>query len=112
MSLRLFTPVLDGIQKLGIYPGQARQLLSVELIGLTLVTVDQPGLARIGYQYLVAQAFEDPVHPARVSADFDGDLHLFGQHRRDEASAEVLRGGAQSLPSSTSSPLSVSRTHR
>src|SRR3712207_6101134 len=37
VSLRLFTPVLDGIQELGIYPGQARQLLSVELIGLTLV---------------------------------------------------------------------------
>jgi hypothetical protein len=92
VSLRLFTPVLDGIQKLGIYPGQARQLLSVELIGLTLLTVDQPGLARIGYHYLVAQAFEDPVHPARVSADFDGDLQLL---LGVEAAAEVLRGGAQ-----------------
>ena len=55
-------------------------------------TVDQPGLARIGYQYLVAQAFEDPVHPARVSADFDGDLQLL---LGVEAAAEVLRGGAQ-----------------
>ena len=44
-------------------------------------------------QYLVAQeAFEDPLHPARVSADFDGDLQLL---LGVEAAAEVLRGGAQ-----------------
>src|SRR5215216_7148540 len=92
MSLGLLAAMLYGIQKLGIGSGKTRQLLGVELVGLTLVAVDQPCLARIGHQNLVTAVMEDPVHPGRVGTDFDGDLHLLP---RVEAATEVVWGSTQ-----------------
>jgi hypothetical protein len=54
MSLGVFASVLEWVQELRIQTCQAGQVLSIDLIGLTLVGVDEPRLARIGYQYLVA----------------------------------------------------------
>jgi hypothetical protein len=40
VSLRLFSPMLYRVQKLGIDSGQARKLLDIQLVGLMLVAVD------------------------------------------------------------------------
>src|SRR5215218_9590779 len=92
VSLRLFSPMLYWVEKLGIDSGQARKLLGIELVGLMLVAVDQARLARVGDKYLVSALFEDPVHPVRMSTDLDGDLHLlFGV----KAAAEIVGSRAQ-----------------
>jgi hypothetical protein len=84
--------MLHRIQKLGIGPGKTGQLLGIELVGLTLVGVDQPCLAGVGHQHLVTALLEQAAHPGRVGSDLYGDLELpFGV----EAPPESLRGGAQ-----------------
>jgi hypothetical protein len=40
VSLRPFSPMLYRVEELGIYPGQARKLLGIELVSLMLVTID------------------------------------------------------------------------
>ncbi len=40
VSLRRLSPMLYRVEELGIYPGQARKLLGIELVGLMLVTID------------------------------------------------------------------------
>jgi hypothetical protein len=54
MSLRVFAPVLEWVQQLRIYSCQAGEVLGVNLVGLTLVGVDEPQLPSIGHKYLVA----------------------------------------------------------
>ena len=54
MGLALLAPVLEGVQELRVHSSQASQILSVYLIGLALVGVDEPQFAGIGHQYLVA----------------------------------------------------------
>ena len=58
VSLGLCAAVLHWVEKLGVGPGKTGQLLGIKLIGLTLFAVDQPRLARIGYEYLVTALFE------------------------------------------------------
>ena len=66
MSLGFLTSMLYGIEQLGIDPGQTGQLLGVELVGLALVAVDQPDLARVGHEHLVTAPFEQPAHPGEA----------------------------------------------
>ena len=84
--------MLDGVEKLRIYPGQTGQFLSIELVGLTLATVDQPRLSGIGYKHLMPALFQKAAYPSRVGADLDGDLHLLCGV---EAAVEIVRGSAQ-----------------
>src|SRR5215217_3833712 len=54
VSLGVLAPVFHRVQKLRIGSGQTGQLLGIELVGLTLLAIDQPSLTRISDQYLVA----------------------------------------------------------
>src|SRR5215211_4679925 len=68
MSLALFAPVLERVQELRIEACQAGQVLGVDLVGLAFVGVDEPQLACVGYQYLVATLLEHPARPRRVGS--------------------------------------------
>src|SRR5215211_9446951 len=95
MSLALFSPVLERVQELRIQTRQASQVLGVYLVGLALVGVDQPRLARIGYQHLVATLLlEHPTNPRRVSACLYG--YAQWPLLRAEAPPEGFGSGAQS----------------
>jgi len=97
------------VEKLGIGPSKTSQLLGVELVGLSLPSVDQPGLARVGHEHLVSAPFEDPAHPGRVGSDLDGNLQLpFGV----EAAKEAVGGGAQPPLFDEFAAFSVLRTYR
>src|SRR5215211_2184967 len=93
MSLALFSPVLERVQELRIQTRQASQVLGVYLVGLALVGVDQPRLARIGYQHLVATLLlEYSANPGGVSA------RLYGYAQRllrAKVSLEGLGSGSQ-----------------
>jgi hypothetical protein len=54
MGLRVFAPMLEGVQQLRVHSCQASQVLGVYLIGLAFVGVDEPQLPGIGHQNLVA----------------------------------------------------------
>src|SRR5688500_8501874 len=91
MSLAVFAPVLEWIEQLRIQTCEASQILSIDLIGLAPVGVDEPYLAGIGHQYLVSTVLEHPAHPRRVSA------RLYGYAQRllrGEASPQSLGSGA------------------
>src|SRR5215211_6639295 len=74
MSLAGFAPVLQWEKKLGINPGQAREVLSVELVGFALGAVDEPQLPGVSDQNLMATLFQQTTHPGRVGSDLDADL--------------------------------------
>jgi hypothetical protein len=105
MSLALFTAVFEWVEQLRIQTCQASEILSIDLIGFALVFVDEPHFTRIGYQDLVAALLEHSANPGRVGARLDGYAQrpLSEQKRRLKASGVV-----RSLPSSITSPLSVS----
>jgi hypothetical protein len=54
VSLGLFAPVLERIEQLRVQTSQASQVLGIDLVGLSLVGVDEPCLASVGHQDLVA----------------------------------------------------------
>src|SRR3712207_5328586 len=93
MSLRVFSAVLEWVEQLRIQRCQASQILSVYLIGLAFVGVDEPHFARIGYQHLVSALLEHSANPGRVGSC----LYGYAQRLllRVEASPEGLRGGTQ-----------------
>jgi hypothetical protein len=84
VGLALFAPVLERIQELGIHSCQASQILGVDLIGLAPVGVDEPKLAGIGHQHLVATLLQEPANPGRVGSRFYGDAQ---RPLRSEASS-------------------------
>jgi hypothetical protein len=71
MGLALFAPVLEWVQQLRVHSSQASQILGIDLICLTLVGVDEPQLAGIGHQDLVATLLEHPASPRRVRSSLD-----------------------------------------
>ena len=75
MGLALFAPVLERVQELRVHSCQAGQVLGVYLVGLALVGVDEPQLAGIGHQDLVAALLEHPARPGRVGSRLYGDAH-------------------------------------
>src|SRR5215203_5251727 len=75
-----------------IYQRLPGQVLSIHLIGLALVGVDEPHLASIGDQHLVTTLFEQPTNPWRVSPGLDGYTQ---RPLGDEASSEGLGSCAQ-----------------
>src|SRR5688500_6641515 len=92
MGLRVFAPVLEWVRELRIQASQASQVLGVDLICFTLVGVDEPCLAGVGHQHLVATLLYYPARPGRVSSRLYCYAHgLLG----DEASSEGLGGRAQ-----------------
>ena len=54
MGLRVFAPMLEWVQQLGVHSCQASQDLGVYLICLAFVGIDEPQLPGIGHQDLVA----------------------------------------------------------
>src|SRR3712207_407126 len=85
--------MLQRREQLGVHSsGKTSQLLGIQLVGLSPLAIDQPRLARVGHQDLVATLFEHPAHPRRVSSRLDGDCHLL---LGVEAPLEGLGGGTQ-----------------
>src|SRR5215210_9447841 len=74
VNLGVLAPVFHRVQKLRIGSGQTGQLLGIELVGLTLLAIDQPSLTRISDQYLVATLGKQTTYPGRVGSDLDGDM--------------------------------------
>jgi hypothetical protein len=54
MCLGAFAPVLERAEQFRIQASQACQVLGIDLLVLFLVGVDEPKLASIGHQYLMA----------------------------------------------------------
>ena len=54
MGLGVLAAVLERVKQLGIDARQAGQALGIDLVGLALVRVDEPRLARVGHKDLVA----------------------------------------------------------
>ena len=63
MSLALFASVLEWIEQLRVHSSQASQVLGIYLICLTLVGVDEPQLAGVSHQDLVATFLKHPARP-------------------------------------------------
>ena len=57
MSLGVLAPVRNRVEQLGIKARQAGEILGVDLIGLSLVGVDESQFAGVSHQYLVATLF-------------------------------------------------------
>jgi hypothetical protein len=95
VSLALLTAVLEWVEQLRIQARQASEVLGVYLVCFALVAgIDEPPLARIGYQDLMATfLLEHPAHPGRMGSCF----YSYAQRLllRSEASPEGLWGGAQ-----------------
>jgi hypothetical protein len=93
MSLRVFAAVLEWIEQLRVHSCQASQILGVDLIRFTLVSVDEPQLPGVGHQDLVATLLQYPARPRRVGSGLYGYAHrrLFG----GEASPKGLGASAQ-----------------
>src|SRR5215210_8560683 len=92
MSLALLPPMLEWVQQLRVKTRQASQILGIDLVGLTLVGIDEPQLAGIGHKDLVATLLQHPACPRRVGTGLDCYTHGL---LRGEASSESLGGGAQ-----------------
>ena len=92
MSLGVLAPVRNRVEQLRIQASQASQVLGVDLVGLLLVGVDEPQLASVGHQDLVAALLQEPANPGRVGSGLYSYAHgpLGG-----EAPTESLGGGAQ-----------------
>jgi hypothetical protein len=84
VGLALFAPVLERVQELRIEACQASEILGVDLIRLTRVGVDEPYLASIGHQDLMAALLEHSANPRRVGSGLDGYAH--GRPLGNEAS--------------------------
>jgi hypothetical protein len=93
MSLRVFAAVLEWIQQLRVDSCQASQVLGVDLIRFTLVSVDEPCLPGVGHQDLVATLLQYPAHPGRVGTGLDCYAHR--RPLGGEASPEGLGASAQ-----------------
>src|SRR5215213_4857852 len=92
MSLAFFAPVLEWVQQLRVHSSQASQILGIDLIGLTLVGVDEPQLPGIGHQYLVAALLEHSTNPGRMGSRLHGYAH---RPLRNEATSEGFGSGSQ-----------------
>ena len=92
MGRGVFASVLERVQQLRIKACQAGQILGIHLVGLSFVGVDEPCLAGVGYEDLVATLLEHPARPRRVGTRFYGDAQ---RGLRSEASSEGLGVGAQ-----------------
>jgi hypothetical protein len=92
VSLGTFAPVPEWVQQLRIHSSQASQVLGVDLIGFTLVGVDETQFTGIGHQYLVATPLEQTANPGRVGSCLDGYTQRL---LRGEAPPQSLRGSAQ-----------------
>jgi hypothetical protein len=102
MGLGAFAPVLHRVQELRVHSRQAGQVLGIYFICLAFVGVDEPQLACVGPEDLVATFLQEPANPRRMGSCFYGDAHgLLG----GEASPQGFGGGTQSRPSSIISPL-------
>jgi hypothetical protein len=66
MSLGVFAPMFEWVQKLRIKACQASQILGVNLIRFAFVRIDEPQFASIGHQDLVAALLEQTAYPGRV----------------------------------------------
>src|SRR5918994_1131116 len=95
VSLGVAASVLHRVQKFRIGPSEAGQLLGIELVGLTLLAIDQPSLTRISDQYFVATLGKQTTYPGRVGSDLDGDMQ---RPFRIEPAPHRLWGGAQPSP--------------
>ena len=92
MGLGVLAPVLEWVEQLRIQTCQASQILSIDLIGLAFVGVDESQFTSIGHQDLVAALLEHPAHPRRVSSSLDGYAQ---QPLRGEAPPEGFGAGTQ-----------------
>src|SRR5215212_8614542 len=75
VSLALPAPVLERVQELRVNSCQASEVLSVYLVGLALIGIDEPQLAGVGHQDLMSTLFEHPACPGRVGSSLDGYAH-------------------------------------
>src|SRR5215218_289786 len=96
MSLGVAASVLHRVQKLGIGPSEAGQLLGIELVGLTPLAIDQPSLTRVSDQYLVTTLLQQTAYPGRVGSDLDGDMQR--PFRIEPAPHRLWGGAAQPAP--------------
>jgi hypothetical protein len=80
-------------EELRIHSCQASQVLGVDLVRFAFVGVDEPQLACVGYQHLVAAFLQEPANPRRVGSRLYGYAQwlLLG----GKASSESLGCGAQ-----------------
>jgi hypothetical protein len=92
MGLGILVPVFEWVQELRVNSCQAGQVLGVDLVRFAFVGVDEPQLARVGHQDLVAALLQEPANPGRVGPHLDGYTH---RPLGGEASTESLGGGAQ-----------------
>jgi len=90
VDLRVFSAVLERSEQFRVEPSQASELLSVDLVRLSAVGVDEPQPAGVGDQDLVTVSFEQTAHPRRMRARLNGDAHLFAT---GETPLEPLRAG-------------------
>src|SRR3712207_3469360 len=63
MGLGVLTAVFEWVEQFRIHSCEASEILSIYLVGLALVGVDEPYLAGIGHQNLVSTLLEHPTHP-------------------------------------------------
>ncbi len=92
VGLGVLPPMGHRVQKLGVAPEQAGQLLGVYPVALAGSSVDQARLPGVRHHDPVAALRRQPTHPRRVRADLDGygkPLHAL------EASLEGFGGGPQ-----------------
>src|SRR5829696_1863083 len=93
MGLGVLTPVLERVQQLRIHSSQPSEVFGMQFVTLALVGVDEPYLAGIGHQNLVAQLLQQPANPRRMGAHLDGYAQLL---LRVKALLEGFGGGTQS----------------
>src|SRR5215208_25854 len=93
VSLGVFAPMFEWVQQLRVHSCQASEVLSVDLIRFTLVSVDEPQLPGVGHQHLVAALLKHPARPGRVGTGLDCYAHR--RPLGGEASSEGLWGCAQ-----------------
>ncbi len=65
--------MFDRVQKPCVQPRDSRQLLSIQSVILRVVLKDQPKLARVGNEDIVAPFLQKLGHPSRMPAHFKGD---------------------------------------
>jgi hypothetical protein len=58
----------DGTQNLGIKPGEARQLLGIDLVALAVTMRDRPRLPHVRHDHLVSEQLKLFADPDRVRA--------------------------------------------
>jgi hypothetical protein len=63
MGLGIFAPMFEWVQQLRVETRQASKVLGIDLVGLALVSVNEPQFAGIGYQDLVTTLLEYTANP-------------------------------------------------